>query len=96
MLANKWFQFALGSPAWIVWLALFISVRFCKRDAREWKAPAIWAAIGAFAVVMWCWIAEQKEIENIFQLNFYGMLFAALWLRRRYPEVTAPFTTLNL
>jgi nitrate/nitrite transporter NarK len=97
MIANKWLQLALGSAAWLLWLALYSSVRFAKRDVRMWKAPVSWAAIGAFAAWLGCWIADQREIERIFQLNFFGMYFAMHWLRQRYPDVTEPpFVTLNL
>ena len=63
---------------------------------REWKAPVIWAVVGALAAWLGCYILDQEKIEGVFQLNFFGLFFAMHWLRRRYPEATAPFTTLNL
>jgi hypothetical protein len=96
MSANRWLQVALGSLGWLVWLALYVSVLFGKRDVREWKAPVGWAAICAIAAWLGCWIVDEKRIETVFQLNFFGMFFAMHWLRRRYPDATAPFTTLNL
>jgi hypothetical protein len=96
MLANKWLQIVLGSPAWLVWLALYISARFAKRDVRGWRTPVIFATFGAIAVWLGCWLIDQNEIGSVFQFNFFGMLFALNWLMRRYPTSTAPFTTLNL
>jgi hypothetical protein len=96
MLANKWLQIALGSLAWLLWLVLYISARFGKRDVRQWRTPVTFAAFGAFAVWLGCWITDHREIESVFQFNFFGMLFASNWLTRRYPNATAPYTTLNL
>jgi hypothetical protein len=96
MLANKWFQLILGSLAWVVWLALYMSVRFGKRDVREWKKPVLAALFVALAIWLGSSITDHRGIGSIFMLNFYGMLFASSWLTRRYPAATTSFTTLGL
>ena len=97
MLANKWLQIALGSVGWLVWLAVYISARFAKRDMRGWKTPLIFTGFVGVAVWLGAWVTDHVLFGNLLEMNALGMILASNWLTRYYPGATAPtVTTLNL
>ena len=98
MFEHKWFRFALGSLGLLVWLALYALTRFGKRDLRQCVAPT--RAVAIILLVAWAgfWVTDRERIADVFELNFWGLFFAANWLTRRYrvADASANITSLNL
>ncbi len=85
MLENKWLHLALGLLSWFLWLGLYLSARFGNRDVRQWRTPLVFFALIAAGIGALFWATHHDQISFIVLFNSYAMVFAALWLRRRYP-----------
>ena len=95
MFALKWFRLSIGSVGLLVWLALYVAVRFGRRDLRRWRTPLL---VLAFVLVPF-WlvfvVTDHDRIASALQGNWLGLMCASNWLARHY-RVTPPPTIMSL
>jgi hypothetical protein len=95
MLALKWFRLLIGSVGLLVWLALYVVVRFGHRDLRRWRAPLMVSALVLAPVWAGFLVTDHNHIASALQGNWLGLMCASNWLALHY-RVTPPSTITTL
>jgi hypothetical protein len=95
MLALKWFRLVIGSVGLLIWLALYVVVRFGRRDLRRWRAPLQVLALVLVPVWLGFLITEHDGIASALQGNWLGLMCASNWLALHY-RATPPTTITTL
>lgn len=95
MLALKWFRLVIGSVGLLVWLALYVVVRFGRRDLRRWRMPLQVLALMLVPVWLGFLVTDHDRISSALQENWLGLMCASNWLALHY-RVTPPTTITTL
>jgi hypothetical protein len=84
MLAHRWFRLAIGFLGLLIWLAIYLLVRFGRRDMRWTKTPLL--VLGTLCGLVWIGFeaSDKMRAANLFQGNFFGLLCAHYWLNSHY------------